>query len=384
MVEIALAVVLLAGSGLMIRSLARLLEVRPGFSAERLLTMRVNRAPEWSRDSISRFYDVALERLAEIPGVVGVALGDCPPLGWGCSGSTPIVPRDRPPPDAGTELFTGIHWTSPEWHALLQVQLVRGRFFTPDDRQGRAPVVLISQTAASRLWPGQDPIGRPVSLGLDGLDDTARVVGVVGDVLFETMDASPHTEVYVPYHQRPLSYRMMFFLKVRGDPLAIAPAARRALREVAPGFPIHDVMSMQGRVDDALAYARFSAFVLALFAGLALLLAMIGTYGVISFSAAQRRRELGVRVALGATRGNIMKLVVGQGAVLAAIGGGCGLVGALVATRVLRSLLYEVEPADPATLAGILALLAVAVIAATWIPARRAARVPAMHALRGD
>jgi putative ABC transport system permease protein len=188
--------------------------------------------------------------------------------------------------------------------------------------------------------------------------------------------------VYVSYYQSAFTYRMMLFLRTRGDPLAVANAARRALREVAPGFPVYDVMTMEAQVANATAHTRFSAVLLGVFAAMALLLAAIGTYGVISFGVAQRTREIGVRVALGATRGDVVKLIVGQGISLAFVGIVCGLLGAFATTRLLRSLLYGVGPTDPATLTGIVAMLVVAVVTASWIPARRAAGVPAVQALR--
>jgi predicted permease len=376
--EIALCVVLLAGSGLMIRSLDRLLNVRTGFDGDHVLTMQVNRAPSWSRDSISRFYDVALERLARIPGVVGVAMADCPPL-WACSGSG-VVFHDRPASPPGTGKGAGTHWITPEWPSLVRVPLIRGRMLTRDDIVGRRRAVLVSQTAAREFWPDRDPIGR--SLGV--LDfDTAYVVGVVGDVLYGSMDLPPRPEIYVSYYQLPFSYRMMFFLKTRVDPVSVGMAARRALNEVAPGFPVYDVRRLNDQVEVATAYARVSTVLLGIFAALALALATMGTYGVISFAVAQRTREIGVRIALGATSGDVTRLVVGQGIALAAAGAAFGLIGAFALTRLLRSLLYAVEPTDPATLGGIVVILALSVLAASWLPARRAAGIPVVRALRG-
>jgi ABC-type antimicrobial peptide transport system permease subunit len=176
---------------------------------------------------------------------------------------------------------------------------------------------------------------------------------------------------------------MMLFISTRGDPTVLAKPVRNALREVAPGFPMYDVTTMESRVAQTMARARFSATLLSTFAALALVLAAIGTYGVISFGVAQRTREIGVRVALGATSRDVVRLIVGQGVTLACVGTICGLAAAFAVTRVLRSLLFGVEPTDPATLFGIVALLMLAVLAASWIPAKRAAEVPAVQALRG-
>jgi predicted permease len=382
--EIALAVVLLAGAGLVLRSLGRRMGVDPGFDPGHTLTFRVNRAPEWSPDSIIRFYDVAVQRLSELPGVTGVGMTDCPPL-VNCAGIL-VDLRDRPEVAPGTQPVAGVHWITPGWTRVEGIPLLRGRLLDERDRQGTPMSVLISETAARRWWPGQDPIGKIIGQALSGPGnglDSAFVVGVVGDVRYRGLDSLPEAEIYLSYYQVPFYYRMMLFVRTRGDPLALVGPARRALARWAPGFPMYDVQTMEGRVGQALGYARVSALLLGLFAAVALGLAAIGTYGVIAYAVAQRRREIGIRVALGATSGDVARMVVRRGIVLGAIGAGLGLAAALAATRVLRTLLYEVAPGDPATLAGIVALLALVVLAASWIPARRAAAVPAVEALKG-
>ena len=376
--EIALCVVLLAGSGLMMRSLDHLLNVRTGYDGDHVLMMQVNRAPNWSRDSISKFYDVALERLARVPGVVDVAMADCPPL-VGCAGSG-VVLHDRRTPLANPGIGAGTHWITPGWPSLVHIPLIRGRMLTRNDVVGRRRAVLVSETAARTFWPDQEPIGRSLSIGDP---DTAYVVGVVGDVLYGSLDQPPGAEVYVSYYQVPFSYRMVFFLKTRVDPVSISLPARLALREVAPGFPVSDVRPLDDQVQIATAYARVSTVLLAIFAALALALATMGTYGVISFAVAQRTREIGVRIALGATAGDVIRLVVGQGIALAAVGGLFGLAAAVGLTRLLRSLLYGVEPTDLLTLGGIVVMLVASVVVASWIPARRAAGIPVVRALRG-
>jgi putative ABC transport system permease protein len=373
---------LLAGSGLMVRSLAHLMGINPGFSADHVLTLRVNRAPAWSRDSISRFYDVAIERLNRIPGVVDVSIADCPPLGGWCA-SAPVIFRDRAAVAPGTEPGAGVHWITPNWPSVIRAPLLRGRFFTRSDIVGRQKVVLVSETAARTFWPDQDPIGRPISLGI-GTPDTVYVAGVIGDVRYGEMDQPPRPEVYISYYQNPFSYRMMLFIRTRGDPIAIAPAVRQALREVAPGFPMYDVLSLESHLRAATSYTRVSSLLLAMFATLALALATIGTYGVISFAVAQRTREIGVRVALGATSGNIIRLVVGKGIALGSFGAAFGLAAAILVTRALRSMFYGVEPTDAVTLVSIVGLLTLALLAASWIPAARASRIPPVQALRGD
>jgi len=374
--EIALAVVLLAGSGVLVRSLAHLVAVRPGFEPSGVLTLRVNRAPAWSRDSITRFYDVAIDRLRSVPGVASVAIADCAPQSGGCTGSEFNFP-DRP---GAPSQSAGLHWITPDWNTVMHVPLLSGRLIESTDRKGTPFVALVSETAARSFWPGDDALGKQIALDHG---DTARVVGVIGDTRFRGIQRRPMPEVYMSYYQQPMSFRMMLHLRTKGDPATMAEAARRALREVAPGFPVYDVATLEQRISGALGQPRFLAQLLSMFAVLALVLATIGTYGVISYSVAQRTREMGVRIALGATARDVIRLVVGQGVVLAFIGGTIGLAGALAATRSIRAWLYDVPPADPVTLVGIVVLLALAVLLASWLPARRAASVPAVEALRG-
>jgi len=380
-VEIALAVILLAGSGLMLRSLGKLLAVRPGFDPTQVLTMRFS-LDGVGRDSLPPFYDQLVERLSGVPGVTNVGLTDCPPLNGGCNG-TILVHRDRPAAARGTEPSVGVHWVTPGWFETMRVPLVRGRLFTNADRLGAQKVVLVSESAARAYWPGQDPVGRPVSVGQGGFyEDTAYVAGVVGDVRFGTLDSLPKPDVYISYYQSPRG-RMMMFLRTAGDPRSAIAGARREIEALSPGVPLYDVRPMTERVADAVGYARFSALLLAAFAAVALALAALGTYGVISFGVSQRRKEIGVRVALGATRQSVVRLVVGQGIALAVAGCVIGVAGALATTGVLRSLLYGVEPSDPVTLVLIVGLLVTAVIVASWLPARRAASVDPSEALRG-
>ena len=376
--EIALAVVLLAGAGVVLRSLARRMAVDPGFDPSHTLTFRVNRVLTWAPDSITRFYDLAIQRLAELPGVTGVGIADCPPL-VRCAGTT-VQFRDRPPAAPGTAPVAGVHWITPDWPRVAGVPLVRGRLLATTDRVGTPLSILISESAARRWWPGLDPIGRTVSAAGS---DSALVVGVVGDVRYAGIDSVPGADIYVSYYQQPFYYRIMLFVRTRGDPLALAGPARRTLAQFAPGFPMYNVATMEDRIGQAMVYPRLSAILLGLFAGVAVLLAAIGIYGVIAYSVAQRTREIGIRVALGATKADVAGMVVHHGLVLGAIGGGAGLVVALAVTRVLQSLLYEVAPRDPLTLALIAGVLIIVVLLASWVPARRAASVPAIQALKG-
>jgi predicted permease len=379
--EIAIALVLLVGAGLMLRSLGNLFAVPSGVDAERLLTVRMTPPPGYARDSMPGYYDMMLERLGALPGVTGVSLSDCAPVGGACNG-TVVWLHDRPKVASGSEPEVGVHWMSKEWPSVMGIPLKRGRLFGSADRIGAPKAVIVNETAAKKIWPGEDPIGRPLSVGQGGFwPDTAYVVGVIGDVRYEGLTTPQTADVYLPYAQSPRA-RLMLFVRTAGDPMAVIPAIRRTMAEIAPQVPLYDIRTMEMRLADAMSYARFSTLLLGLFAAVALALATMGTYGVISFAVAQRTREIGIRVAIGATRSDVVRLIVGQGVVLVAVGAVVGIAAALAATRVLGSLLFDVAPSDPLTFTAIVALLATAVIAASWIPARRAASVQPTEALR--
>ncbi|MEO7966775.1 MAG: FtsX-like permease family protein, partial [Gemmatimonadaceae bacterium] len=324
-----------------------------------------------------------LERVGGLPGVTAVSVTDCPPMNGGCNG-TVIARRDRAPVAPGTEPNVGVHWIAQTWPTVVRVPLKAGRLFNDGDRKGAPKVVLINETAARRLFPGEDPIGRPVSVGQGGFwNDTAHVVGVIGNVRYESLDAPENNDVYLPYAQSP-NGRLMLFVRTSGDPRSIVTPVRRIIRELSPESAVHDARTMEERIGDSTTSARFSTLLLSLFAIVALALAAIGTYGVISFNAAQRVREMGIRVALGATRRQVARLVVGEALGIAVAGGVIGVVAALAATRVLGALLYDVAPNDPPTFIAIVALLAGAVLLASWLPARRASRVAPQEALRSE
>jgi putative ABC transport system permease protein len=379
--EVALAIVLLAGSGLMIRSLVNLLQVSPGFDSEGLLTLRLT-MPRGAvaRDSLPGFYDRLVADLRALPGVTGVALADSPPLGGG-SNMTVIGFPDRPPVQPNEQPVIGVHWITPGWFGALRVPLVRGRLLDDGDRIGSAKSIVVSETAARKLWPGEDPIGKRASVGQGGFQDGATVVGVIGDVRYRTMDAAPIPDVYISYAQSPAA-RMMIFVRTARDPLALTAVARRTVGALVPGVPVFDIKTMAGRTAAATAQARFSAVLLAMFAVTALALAVIGIYGVMSFMVVQRTREIGIRMALGADRMQVQRLVIAEGLWLAAAGTALGVVAAFALTRVLRSLLFDVRPGDPLTYLAIVGLLAVAAAIASWIPARRASQVEPTEALR--
>ncbi|HEU5218948.1 MAG TPA: FtsX-like permease family protein, partial [Gemmatimonadales bacterium] len=300
----------------------------------------------------------------------------------GCN-STVIWFRDKPPVPEGQEPDVGVQWASPGWFGALRVPLLRGRVFTGTDRLGAPKVVVVNAAAARRFWPDEDALGKRIGVGQGGFADTATVVGVVGDVRFGTVDSLEKADVFIPYGQSPSS-RMIVFIRTSGDPVTLAPSARAAIREIALGVPVYDLRPLTDRVADASAQTRFSAILLSLFAGMALVLAALGIYGVMSFVVAQRTREIGIRVALGALGGEVATMVLRQALGFAALGTGIGLVAALLATRVLRSLLFDVQPTDSGTYLVIVPLLVVAALVASWLPARRATRIHPMEALRSE
>jgi predicted permease len=242
---------------------------------------------------------------------------------------------------------------------------------------------MISETAARRFWPSENPIGKPIAVGQGGFGERAEVIGIVGDVRYGQMDEPPQPDVYISYLQSPRG-SLLIYARTRGNPAALAGAVRQQVHALNQDLPIYDIKTMDERVRDATSKARFSAILLAAFALVALILAAVGIYGVMSYLVTQRVREIGIRMALGARSSDVLRLVVRRGAVLAAAGIAIGLGGALAATRVLATLLYEVKPGDPSTYAAIAVLLAAVALVASYIPARRAAGVDPSRALRSE
>lgn len=378
--EVALALVLLAGSGLMLRSLGNLLQVDPGFDGRKVLTLRLALpAGSLSPDSLPGFYERLQDEVAALPGVDRVAIADCPPLNNGCNG-TIMTFADRPQRATGNAMV-GVHWVSPSWFGTMGVPLRRGRLFEASDRLNSPKVVLINEAAARQYFPGEDPIGKRVAVYQGGFHTGAEVVGIVGDVRFGTVDSTARPDVYISYGQSRVA-RMMLFVRTTGDPLRLAADVRAVVRRVAPWAPVFDLRSMSARVATATAQIRFSTVLLGLFAAVALALAVMGIYGVLSFAVQQRTGEIGIRMALGAERGSVLGLVLRDAAGLAVVGLGLGVVAALALTRVLRSMLFEVGTTDPVTYVAMAGVLAAAVLAAAWVPAQRAARLDPVIALR--
>jgi putative ABC transport system permease protein len=379
--EIVLALVLLSGAGLMIRSLEKLVAVDTGFDPTNVLTARLVAArPAVASDSLPIFTTELVHRLENLPSVVSAAIGNCLPLSGGCN-TTSIQFPEHPEVDLAHSPSVSVDWASPSWFGVLRIPLKHGRLFTTADRVGTEKVVVVNETAAKRFWPNEDPVGKRLSIGMGGVED-ATVIGVVGDVR-RRADSVAMAGVYVPLLQSPRA-GLIAVVRARSNAAAVGTDVRRVIRELSPRSPVYDMQTMTQRTAEAMALAKFCAELLALFAATALALAAIGIYGVISLAVTARTREIGIRIALGANRGRVQRLVVGEGALLLAIGVIVGLAGALAGGRVLRTLLFDLSPSDPTTYVAAVAVLSGIALAASWLPARRASRVDPLVALRAD
>jgi len=380
--EMALALVLLVGAGLLMRSFARLTSVDPGFNPVHLLTMNVE-LPESHYQTTGQmiaFQRQALDQLALLPGVehAGAAFGL--PFGENLI-SGDISVEGQPSAKAGARKLA----VSGDYFQTLGVPLVQGRLFNDHDTGGSAPVLIISQSVANRLWPHGDPIGRHIDPSGNTTDKWYTVVGVVGDVKQHSLDETLNPVVYTPYAQSPIPFMMhdvTFVVRTAPDPASLVDSARRAIDRVDPNLPVFDAATMSQLVSETVDEPRFNTLLLGAFAALALLLAVVGMYGVMSYATSQRTHEIGIRMALGAEREDVLKLVVGQGIRLTLAGVAIGLVGAFALTRLLAKFLYGVGPLDPATFAGAAILITAVALLAAYIPARRATKVDPMVALR--
>jgi putative ABC transport system permease protein len=377
--EVALALVLLAGSGLMVRSLANLLSVNLGFDATNVLTLRITVAPgSVAVGSMPGFYSQMLNRVRAVPGVSDVALDSCVPMTRACF-MTPLLRPDVPPSGNIYSKLTGIERITPNWFSLMHVPLLRGRPFGVEDRAGGPNVVLLNESAAKMFFGTDDPIGKHVTVG--GVKD-ATVIGIVAGVR-QLPDSMPGPTTYVLEAQSPQP-RMVLFVRTSRDAEYIGKDVRRAVHDVAPQLPVYDMQTMTQRAALAIAADRFRTVLLASFAIAALALAAIGIFGVLSFVVTARTREIGIRIALGAERATVQRLVITEGLRLVAVGIALGLAGAFAATRVLRTFLFDLTPSDPITYVGIVVVVVMAAVLASWIPGRRAARVDPIIALRAE
>jgi putative ABC transport system permease protein len=378
--EVALAIVLLAGAGLLIRSSVKLLEVNPGYRAEHLLTARFQLPPRYSQKlQRVQFYEQILQRLAALPGVASVgATSHLPLVRYNMGATLRVEGREplagEPPPSAP------IASVNPDYFRTMSIALRAGRLLNDGDKEGAPNVALLSETLARKLFANEDPVGKRFHVPVFG-EEWTTVIGVVSDVRHQGLDQEIEQAVYLSYRQMPRP-GMALVLRSVVDPLSLAAAVRQAVREVDPALPLYDVMTMGARLTNSIAGRRFNLLLLGNFAALALLLAAVGVYGVIAYVVTERTHEVGIRMALGAGRGEVVALILRQGMTLAGIGIALGVPAALGLTRLLTSLLYEIKPGDPLTYAGVSMILLLVALLASWLPARRASRVDPMEALR--
>ena len=381
--DVALAAILLVGAGLLIKSFLRLERVDPGYDPHRVLTFKVDLPDStYTKERQVAFYQEALARLNQLPGVRSASAVLPLPLDGDEIDTT--VEIEGQPVDRANPLRTNYSWVEPNYFGTVGIRLREGRDFNDRDNLATTPVVIVNETIAKRYFPGQDPIGKRISPQIGNGYPTPpmrEIVGVVGDVKQTDLTAQPGPQVYVPRSQSPF-VGMIFVVRTEVAPLSVLSAARKEISEIDKDLPVYGVKTLDQYFAQSIGQPHFFTTLLGIFASLALLLAAVGLYGVISYSAVQRTHEIGVRMALGANKGDVLKLVVGQGFKLTLLGVAIGVAGALALTRLLSALLYDVQPTDPATFFTVsLALMCVALLAC-YIPARRAARVDPMVALR--
>src|SRR6516162_6149944 len=381
--ELALSVVLLIGAGLLIRSFARLQTVSPGFDAQNVLTFDLTMTGKkyGDKQAILNTYRQLWDRLEHVPGVSASGGVTSLPLSQAYAW-TPITVEGRTPLPGEKFLNADERVVGGHYFEAIGIPLRRGRFFNEQDDVSKPRVLLVDEYMAEQVWPGQDPVGKRIHIvQLKADDPWQTVVGVVGRVKQDTLDSDPRIAFYLPQTQYP-TRAMTVALRSGNDPSGVLSAIKNELRKLDTDLPMYYVRTMQQRVHESLARRRFSMLLLAVFAAVALALATIGIYGVMAYLVNQGTREIGIRVALGATRRNIVSLVVRQGMALALSGVAVGLAGAFLLTRLIRSLLFGVEATDPVTFVGIALLLGLVALLASYIPARRAARVDPLVALR--
>jgi predicted permease len=390
--EIALALVLLTGAGLLIRSAVALSGVDPGFDPRGVVAGRISlpASAYESPEAVARTFERIVESAARVPGVASAALVSGAPLEGASSNG--LVPEGRP---LGLEsaINSLMRLVTPDYFATMRVELAQGRSFTARDRRGAPHVMIISETLAREAFPGQSPIGKRIACceqAPDGSPVWKEVVGVARDVRAVGLDEEPMPEFYLPLAQAPAAAwtwtdrTLTLMARAAGDEVALFTPLRGAVAEVDPSVPLYNLGTMRGRLLDSMAQSRFSTMLLTVFGGIALVLAAIGVYGVISYGVAQRTQEIGIRMALGARHTDVLGMVVRHGAALAGLGLVAGLAAALALSGLLSSLLFQVSPTDPPTFAvGLVVLAAVAVLAAA-LPALRAARTDPMVALRSE
>ena len=376
--ELALAMILLSGAGLLLRSFALLQRVNPGVRVDHVLTFSV------SPNDAASFFPRAVEQLRTLPGVKSVALASTMPISGRQIGAW-FNRIDHPLPANVQPTGEAYRVVTPEYFATVGIALRRGRLVDASDRV-ESPGIVVNEALVKKYYPNEEPLGKPVYLGApdNRLFDRAPIVGVVADTRDAGLGSDPLPTIYIPLAVMPKWKYLSFAVRTESEPTAIVKEVRQVLHALDPGVPVRDVQTLEEIVSAAVAPARWSMTLLAVFAGVALVMAVLGVFGVLSFIVTQRTRELGIRIALGATSRGVERLVVARGLALVLAGLIVGLAGALVLTRFMASLLYGVTPTDPLTFGGVALVLVTAAAVASYLPARRATRVDPIIALRAE
>jgi putative ABC transport system permease protein len=385
--EFAIALVLVVGASLLIRSFLRLQDVDPGFNPDNLVTAQITLPPALYSDdkAIVAFWDEFLRRANSLPGVKAASLTMSLPPNL-LQLTNPFTAEGQPFDKSRPQQLAEESTVSPGYFTALGVPIIMGRDFTEADGASPQRPIIINRTLAERYFPGQNPIGRRLQTGeprSEPPDET--IVGVVGDVKYSGLDAEPVSQAYKLYSTRgwaDFSRGMYVVLRTDSDPLTAIAGLRNELAILDRNVPLADVATMRERMGQSVDQQRFRTILLGSFAGFALLLACFGVYALISYSVAQRQREVGIRMALGAARGDILRLVLGQCLLLCALGLGVGLIAAIALARTLRTLLFGISPADPVSFLATVALIGAVALFAGYIPARRATRIDPLEALR--
>jgi putative ABC transport system permease protein len=379
--EIALALVLVVGAGLMIRSFGQLQQVDPGFDPNNVLSLSVSlpdsKYPEGAQGQA--FFEQAEQRIRSLPGVIAVGSTTTPAL-KGSDWTSDATIEGRPPEDYVREVRHKV--ITPDYFRAMGITLLRGRFFNGSDNDKSQPVIIVNATLARRHFPGEDPIGKRIKIGKPNIQNPWQtIIGVVNDEKQDGLGAKVEHEDYQPLLQNAQG-QMTLIVRTVTDPQSLVGAIREEIRALDRSLPLYDIKTMRAAIYESLARARFITLLLIIFAALALTLASVGVYGVMSYSVARRTHEIGVRMALGAQTRDVLKLVVAQGGKLAAAGVGIGLTSAFALTRLMKTLLFGVSATDPVTFIAVALLLAIVALLACYVPARRAAKVDPMVALR--
>jgi putative ABC transport system permease protein len=382
--EIALSLMLLIGAGLLLKSFSELQRSNFGFKTDNVLTVQVILPQQKYSEPAKRlqFLNDSLQRIESLPGVQSVGATNFLPL-TGFWGTATFTVEGQPLPEPGKEPVADNRIATPGYFRTMGIRLVEGREFTEQDRDGAKKVAITNETLARKLWPGESPIGKRVNWGDANQPEMWEIVGVVGDIKSFGLEKETHSDVFRPFAQVPFPL-MAFTIRTSGDPMSLAAAVRQEIWSVDKDQPMFKVLSLEQLAAESVSLRRVSLILLGIFAALALIIAAVGIYGVMSYTVNERTNEIGIRLALGAKASDVLKLIVGQGSLLTLLGVGIGLVAAFILSRLIANLLYGVSPTDTLILISAPLISAFVALLASYIPARRAMKIDPMVALRNE